>query len=221
MSPPFRGRRRERFPDQSVYNRVAELEWDSPIGESKYFGGDAMLRVDAFRQVDGYNPEMIAGEDPDLSVRIRQHEWIILRIDAEMTLHDMAMTRFSQWWKRNMRIGFAFAQGAAMHGRPPERHWARELRRTIFWGLLLPLFILVLAWPTRGMSLVLSLAYPTQALRIIRRHRKQGMPARRCPDLGHGTAFSAIFPTPWGRCHWSSRLSGRHQTLIEYKENHQ
>ena len=86
-----------------------------------------MVRVEAFRQVGGYNAELIAGEDPDLAVRIRQHGWIILRIDAEMTLHDMAMTRFGQWWKRCDRSGFAFAQGAAMHGKPPERHWVRHV----------------------------------------------------------------------------------------------
>ena len=41
-----------------------------------------MVRVEAFRQVGGYNSELIAGEDPDLAVRIRQHGWIILRIEG-------------------------------------------------------------------------------------------------------------------------------------------
>ena len=40
------GRRRERFPDQTVYNRLADLEWDSPVGESKACGGDAMMRFE-------------------------------------------------------------------------------------------------------------------------------------------------------------------------------
>ena len=99
------GRRRERFPDRSLYNRLADIEWDTPIGEARYCGGDALVRVDAFRQVGGYNVSLIAGEDPDLAVRIRQHGWVVLRIDAEMTLHDMAMTRFSQWWKLRSAIG--------------------------------------------------------------------------------------------------------------------
>ena len=103
------GRRRERFPEQSIYNRLADIEWTSPAGEAKYCGGDVLVRVDAFRQVKGYNATLIAGEDPDLSVRLRQHGWLILRIDAEMTLHDMAMTRFSQWWRRSTRSGYAFA----------------------------------------------------------------------------------------------------------------
>ena len=103
------------------------------------------MRVKALRQVGGYNPALIAGEDPDLAVRIREHGWSILRIDTEMTIHDMAMTRFSQWWKRCSRAGFAFAQGAAMHGKPPERHWVRQVRSIEFWGIALPLLILCLA----------------------------------------------------------------------------
>jgi GT2 family glycosyltransferase len=212
------GRRRERHPEQTIYNRLADLEWDSPLGEAKYCGGDILARGNAFRQVGGYNPALIAGEEPDLCVRLRQHGWIILRIDAEMTLHDIAMTRFSQWWKRSERGGFAFAQGVAMHGRPPERHWVHELRSTILWGLIAPLFILGLAWPTHGASLVLALAYPFQAWRITRRHRKQGMSTRDARIWGWNCVLCR-FPNAFGALrYWSSRLSGRHQTLIEYKD---
>ena len=72
------GRRREYHPEQTIYNRLADLEWDTPIGEAKHFGGDVLVRTDAFRQVAGYDPTLIAGEDPDLSVRIRQHGRTIL-----------------------------------------------------------------------------------------------------------------------------------------------
>jgi GT2 family glycosyltransferase len=212
------GRRRERYPERSRYNRLADIEWNSPVGEAKHCGGDAMIRAEALRQVSGYNPTLIAGEEPDLCVRLRHHNWIILRIDAEMTLHDLAMTRFSQWWKRTERGGFAFAQGVAMHGRPPERHWVHELRSTIFWGLVLPLFILVMAWPTRGASLVLALAYPIQAWRITRRHRKREMSAIDAWIWGWNCILCR-FPNAFGALrYWSSRLSGRHQTLIEYKD---
>jgi GT2 family glycosyltransferase len=212
------GRRRERYPERSIYNRLADIEWNSPIGEAKSCGGDALIRVEALRQVGGYNPTMIAGEEPDMCVRLRQHNWIILRIDAEMTLHDIAMTRFSQWWKRCERGGFAFAQGVVMHGRPPERHWVHELRSTILWGLVSPLLILALAWPTRGASLVLALAYPLQALRIARRQHNLGMSASDARLWGWNCILCR-FPNALGVLRYgSSRLSGRHQSLIEYKE---
>ena len=97
------GRRRERFPEQTVYNHLADLEWDSPVGEAKACGGDAMMRVEAIRKVGGYNPLIIAAEDDEVCLRIRREGWKVLRLDCEMTLHDMAMTRFGQWWRRSTR----------------------------------------------------------------------------------------------------------------------
>jgi GT2 family glycosyltransferase len=133
------GRRRERFPDQSIYNRLCDTEWDTPVGSTRAFGGDVMVRVDAFNAAGGYRDELIAGEDPELAIRLRQAGGQLWRLDIEMTLHDAAMTRFSQWWKRSVRAGYAFALGAFIHGAPPERHWVRESRRAWLWGLLIPL----------------------------------------------------------------------------------
>lgn len=199
------GRRRERFPDRSIYNRIADIEWDAPAGEVKYCGGDVLIRAGAFRQIGGYNPTLIAGEDPELSVRLRQHGWTIFRIDAEMTLHDMAMTRFSQWWKRGVRSGFAFAEGAAMHGRPPERHWVNHVRSLVIWGIALPTVILVLlvlaflGWPTHGASLVLALAYPLQVFRVARYYHKVGLPWR-LAWLYSGACVLGRFPNAVVRC---------------------
>ncbi len=111
------GRRRERLPGASIYNRLCEIEWNTPIGEAKSCGGDALMRVSVFQSVSGFNPAVIAGEEPELCVRLRRHGNKILRIDADMTMHDAAMMHFGQWWKRNVRAGYAYAQGAALHGR--------------------------------------------------------------------------------------------------------
>ena len=97
------GRRRERNPAQSIYNRLCDIEWDTPIGEAKGCGGDALMRADAFEQVGGFRADVIAGEDTELCVRLRAAGWRIWRLDAEMTVHDAAMTRFGQWWRRAIR----------------------------------------------------------------------------------------------------------------------
>ena len=94
--------------------------------------------------------DLIAGEEPELCVRLRAAGWRIWRLDAEMTLHDAAMTRFSQWWKRTLRGGYAFAEGSLLHGAPPERHWVAESRRAWIWGLGIPLLAL-LALPVLGL----------------------------------------------------------------------
>ena len=211
------GRCRERFRDRSVYNRLADLEFDTPVGEVKAFGGNAMVRAKAFRQVGGFNPALIAGEEPELCVRLRQQGWTVLRIDADMVLHDMAMTRFWQWWRRSIRSGFAFAEGAALHGRSPERHWVHHVHSIVFWGIALPLIILGLAWPTRGASLVLALGYPLQVLRVARRHHKTGLPWRDA-WLYSGAYMLGRFPNAVGAVrYWYGRLLGRRKSLIEYK----
>jgi GT2 family glycosyltransferase len=128
------GRRRERFPHASIYNRLCDMEWNTPIGQAKACGGDALMRAAAFEEVGGYDASVIAGEEPEMCVRLRERGWTIHRIDAEMTLHDAAMTRASQWWRRNVRGGHAYAQGFAMHGAPPENCYRRELRSIGFWA---------------------------------------------------------------------------------------
>ena len=163
------GRRRERFPEASVYNRLCDEEWDTPIGETKACGGDALMRLSAVRSVGGYRDTLIAGEEPELCLRLRKAGWDIWRLDHEMTLHDANITRFSQWWTRTKRAGFAFAQGAALHGRPPDRHWVVETRRAIFWGMVLPVVAGLAALLVTPLALILLAAYPAQILRMSRR----------------------------------------------------
>lgn len=163
------GRRRERFPQRSVYNLLCDLEWDTPVGESKACGGDALMRADAFAAVSGFRPGLIAGEEPELCVRLRAAGWKVWRLDEEMTLHDAAITRFSQWWQRSLRAGYAFAEGAALHGAAPEHHWQRESRRAWTWGLGIPLAIVLASALVGGWALLLLLIYPLQAVRLARR----------------------------------------------------
>ena len=89
------GRRRERFPDASVWNRMIDREWDTPIGEAKACGGDALMRLAALDAVGGYRDDLIAGEEPEMCFRMREMGWRIERIDAEMCLHDAALTKLS------------------------------------------------------------------------------------------------------------------------------
>jgi GT2 family glycosyltransferase len=166
------GRRRERYPERSVYNMLCDIEWDVPTGETKACGGDALVRVDAFRQVNGYRPDLICGEEPELCVRLRQAGWRIWRLGQDMTLHDAALYRFSQWWRRMLRSGYGFAQGVQLHGAPPERHWVPESRRAWIWGLCIPLLVLSLAPALHWWALLLLGVYPIQVVRIALRGKR-------------------------------------------------
>lgn len=208
------GRRRERFPDRSIYNLMCDREWDSPVGEAKACGGDVMMRVAPFKAAGGYRDDMIAGEEPELCLRLRAAGWKIWRLDREMTLHDAAMHHFSQWWRRQARSGYAFAQGAHLHGNSDERHWVWESRRALVWACLIPLAILSALLLVGPIALLLLLIYPAQ---ILRRSRRISGRFRTRILLAFFEQLSR-FPEAWGQLLFlRNRLQGRHGRLIEYK----
>lgn len=208
------GRLRERHPDRSVYNWLCDHEWDRPTGEVRAFAGNVMIRAAALKAVGGYREDVIAAEDDELSVRLRHANWRIWRLPDEMALHDAAMLHFSQWWKRTQRAGYAFAQGAHLHGAPPERHFVREARRAMAWGLLLPLAALIatVMWPHFGW--IVWLAYPLQLARLILNN--PGPVAERA----RLAAFQLLarFPEALGVTKfWRDRLLRRRPQIIEHK----
>ncbi len=218
------GRRRERSPDASLYNRLCDMEWDGPTGAVRYTGGDVMIRAAAIRAVGGFREDMIAGEEPELFVRLRARGGTVLRLPDEMTLHDAAMTRFSQWWRRAVRSGHAYAHGAALHGRPPERHNVRQVRSALFWGLVVPLFafaaIIAALWLTAWAWALVGLAalgYVRLMVRIYHQRRQHGDDASMAWPysvfcvLGKWPQLAGIV-----RYH-TGRLSNRKARLIEYK----
>lgn len=209
------GRRRERHPERSIYNQLCDMEWDAPVGEVRACGGDVMTRVAALQAVGGYRDSLIAGEEPELCVRLRAAGWRIWRLAAEMTAHDAAMTRLSQWWKRSMRAGFTFAEGAYLHGAPPERHRVRESRSAWLWGLGLPLAALAATLLVGPWGLLLLLAYPLQVLRLYARVAGPSPRARawRALFLVLGKFAEAAGQLKYLGLRWS----GRQARLIEYK----
>ena len=157
----------ERFPEKTIYNKLCDLEWKMPYGEVKACGGNAMMRVSAFKQVKGYLSNLVAGEEPEMCVRLRQNGWKVWHLNCAMMLHDADMVFFGQWWKRTMRGGYAFAEGAFLHGKAPEFHWVAESRRAWLWGAIIPL-IAVLAFLIKPVcGLLLLLLYPLQLLRLM------------------------------------------------------
>jgi hypothetical protein len=234
------GRRRERFPEASVYNRLADLEWDTPVGEADSCGGDAMMRIEALQAVGGFDPSVAAGEEPELCQRLRQRGWKILRIDTEMTLHDSAMLTFGQWWKRAVRSGYGAMDVATRFRNVAFLRQARSARQ---WALMWPGVVLAVAiglmasWifavhfgpeqvraelPLRIAITVtwivsIFLILPLQMLRVAIGARK------RAPDLR--TALAYGFLTMIGKwANWRGqvryrrdRKAGKNTRLIEYK----
>ena len=203
------GRRRERYPEASLWNRLVDEEWDTPVGETTECGGDALMRRAALEAVDGYREDLIAGEEPEMCFRMRHKGWRIQRLDAEMTLHDAAMTKISQWWKRCSRAGYAYALGASLHGASDEQYRIVETRRAVLWGAVLPVAIILLALIVSPWLLALVLIWPAQILRM----RLKGLQWDQAIFL-----TLSKFPEAQGVVQlWRDLVTGRRRGLIEYK----
>lgn len=206
------GRRRERAPNLSVYNHVTDQEWDTPVGLAKACGGDALMRYSAVMAVGGYREELIAGEEPELCLRLAREGGEIWRINAEMTWHDAHLTRFPQWWRRMRRSGYAYAAGAYLHGDGPEKHWRAEVRRALVWGLVIPIAAILFAI-VHPVGWLLLLAYPLQFWRLMRRE-KTGFKAAPTALLTILCRFAEL----QGVLEFAlDHLRGRRRGLIEYR----
>jgi cellulose synthase/poly-beta-1,6-N-acetylglucosamine synthase-like glycosyltransferase len=122
------GHRREIHPERSVYNRVLDLDWIYKAGITLYCGGDALIRRQVLAATDGFNEELIAGEEPELCTRIRSLGYTVLHVDRPMTGHDLAITRWGQYWKRSTRAGHAFAEISRRSLANEGKFWVMESR---------------------------------------------------------------------------------------------
>lgn len=209
------GRRRERHPQASVFNALCDLEWDTPVGQAKACGGDVLMRTSALAQVRGYNPSVIAGEEPELCIRLRAAGWTIWRLQAEMTLHDANILQLKQWWTRAKRCGYAYALGQAMHGAPPERHWVKETRRALAWTAGPPALATLACAAVGPWGLILLAIYPAQALRLAQRSRLQSAHAAWWDGTLQVLGKFAEARGIWS--FWLDRWQGRTAKIIEYK----
>ncbi|SKA78992.1 polysaccharide biosynthesis/export family protein [Desulfobaculum bizertense] len=128
------GNRREQNPSASVYNWIADLEWNPPAGKVAAFGGDVLVRREALAKVGGYDEILVAGEDPDCSLRIGERGWSIEHVDVPMTMHDIGMTKLSQWARRAFRTGYGYAAVTHRHFRSQESFWKYECGRILARG---------------------------------------------------------------------------------------
>lgn len=163
------GYRVEMEPEKSVFNWLVSLEWNGPAGNADAFGGDVLIRRQILEETGGYDEILVAGEDPELSQRVRDKGWRILQLDTIMTHHDIAMFHISQYWRRAFRSGYGFAAIIDRGAGRKRRFWFTEFRRIVVRGggfllflciaccsLLLALVFSAVFWPLFVMSLLLA-----------------------------------------------------------------
>ena len=210
------GRRRERYPNRTRFNRLCDIEWQKPAGDVGTCGGDAMIRRVAFVKTKGYNAQLIAGEEPELCFRLTQQGWKIRCLDAAMTQHDAAITHYGQWWQRAKRAGYAYANNAYLHRQYLSLHQYRPLASCLFWTIGLPSLLTIFSdlYPA---ILILLFLYLLQMIRI----SVSIFPA--VQQWSHAGSYGvhtllAKWPQTWGMIVFCITLLLKRQgQLIEYK----
>ncbi len=206
------GRRREKRPEASIFNRQCDREWATPVGEAEACGGDALMRSSAFESVSGFDEALIAGEEPELCLRLREKGWRVMRLDQEMTRHDANIERLSQWWKRALRAGHAYAEVSYKHRTSPNRIWAGETRRALIWAALAPAAFAG-AFIIHPALLLLLLIYPMQVARLALRRGGAPFEWADASLLTLGKFAEALGVLKFH----INRMTGAQARLIEYK----
>ncbi|SHJ02999.1 glycosyltransferase [Wenxinia saemankumensis] len=206
------GWRRERYPERSIFNRMAEVEWHRPAGEIRTCGGDMAVRAAAFRQIGGFDAGLIAAEDDDFCLRLGKAGWRLQRLPVAMTEHDMDMTNIRQWWRRAVRSGHGFAQVGEMH--PP--HCRRDRLRVIGYCALAAFGVLASAitpWAGGAVLAILAISLVRTA-RGLRRAHDMDM-----AEALHQAAWllATKLPNLVGIAMWHLRRRERPPEIIEYK----
>jgi cellulose synthase/poly-beta-1,6-N-acetylglucosamine synthase-like glycosyltransferase len=217
------GHRRELKPRQSIYTGVLDLDWIWPAGDSLFCGGDALMRRSVLEATGGFDDTLIAGEEPELCRRIREMGYRILHIDCQMTGHDLAVTRFRQYWNRSVRTGHAYAEIASRFQRTRDPLWLAEQRRNIVQGLGYAILILgsvaigiarLTLWPLAITVLIFVLL----AVRTAMRNRSRTSSLKLLFAHGIHSHLQQI-PILLGQAgYWWSRFAGKRRHLIEYRE---
>lgn len=210
------GRRIERYPDKSIYNKLCDIEWNTPVGEVETIGGDFLVRVDAFHAVNGFNQEIVAGEEPDLCYRLRKEGWKIRRLDVEMTLHDANMMKFWQWWNRSKRTGHSYVQGFVLHYKDGKKYYFRATINSWVWAVIIPLIIVISSILFRPIYLLMFIIFPLQVVRIGLKEQKRIQGIGMAVIYGFFTMLAKL-PQIFGQLlYFRKKIFKKNLSIIEY-----
>jgi cellulose synthase/poly-beta-1,6-N-acetylglucosamine synthase-like glycosyltransferase len=216
------GDRREVDTDTSIYNRVLDLDWIPPRGAIELCGGDALIRREVLERVNGYDERLIAGEDAELCSRIRALGWKVIHLDRRMVGHDLAIHRFSQYWRRSVRTGYAYAEVSERFRNSALPVWSREAHSNrVRGGATLAMLAgsLVLSLAARSILPITTVVLIIAGLAVRTAIRSQW----KCADLKTRLLYGfhshlAQIPMLFGQLRYRyNRLRDQSAALIEYK----
>lgn len=211
------GRRYERFPEASIYNTLIDIEWDTPVGEALAVLGDMCVKASVFREVGGFSEQIIAAEDDDFCLRVRDHGYKVMRIDTEMSVHDANMSELSQWFRRAKRGGHGYANIFRIHGNGPSHYFRRELASTVVWGAIIPSVFVFSIFVYPWLAALLVSLYGVSLLRTTARIVGKGHSYKVAVLYALLVNSGKIWEFQGVIQYWVNHLLSRKHRLIEYK----
>jgi glycosyltransferase involved in cell wall biosynthesis len=218
------GHRRELCPQNSIYNRVLDLDWIYRAGLTTFCGGDALFRRRILVQTSGFDETLIAGEEPELCRRIAALGSKILHVDRKMTAHDLAIRHWTQYWKRAVRAGHAYAEVAERFRNTDNPFWSDASARNqsgalVLIGIVLfgwlACFFLWAVWPLMVTFLLLA----GLMMRSAWRSRWKSSSLILLLLYGIHSHLQQI-PIYWGQLRYRrNRRRGERSALLEYKQS--
>jgi len=205
------GRRREKYPESSIYNWLCDVEWDTPIGEAQFCGGDFCIKSSSFTMLGGFNPTLIAGEEPDLCFRLRNMGKKIHRLDRTMTWHDANIHSLKQWMIRSKRGGYAYVDAVIRYAYNKNGYWRSEFFKALTWGLTVPILSITATLLNPYFAFIFFI-YPLNVIKIAVRSHKLSRPFH----YGFFMILSKFSESAGILTYFIHRMQ-KTRTLIEYK----
>lgn len=190
MTTAVAGRVREQ--GTGFWSRVVDIEWDVPHGPSTFVGGISLMRARAVQEVGGWPIDVIAGEEPDLCLRMADKGYGCHILPMDMALHDARMTRFGQYWRRSLRAGHAYAEVAWRQRNGLRGDRTRAIASMVLYAAVLPMMIGLALWLFWPAAIVFALAYVRVVLSMTLRLRRTGRST--------GLSLSYALLTVVGKC---------------------
>lgn len=211
------GRRVEKHKEASIYNTLMDIEWDTPIGETRAVPGDMCVRAKLFAEISGFTENIIAAEDDDFCIRARSNGYKVLRLNVVMTFHDANITNISQWYKRSKRGGHGYANINHLHGQAPEFYFKKELRSVLFWGGFYPCLFALSFFISLPLTLTLISVYLLFILKTILRRMIDGYSLKISSSYGYLIYTGKVAELFGVVQYWKNHLTSGQHKLIEYK----
>ncbi|HOJ34213.1 MAG TPA: glycosyltransferase [Candidatus Hydrogenedentes bacterium] len=187
----------------SFLYKILELDWIQGEGEVAFCGGAAIFRRSVFIEAGGFPEDVSFGEEPLLCWRIRNHlHKKVMKLSELMAYHDLAFRGFSDYWRRCVRSGWAYAEVSHRCAGASDRMWQRECRANYRWaaallaGLMLLLFAPIV-WRL-AVLIVAGIVLFRKTFQVVRKGHPWSI------ALGYAVhTYFAKLPLAYGQIKWS------------------